>query len=133
MKKRLGWILFIAYCGFLLWLTILSRQPRVGERVFKWELLWSYRAWLAGAPDGKTESIQNINNILVFMPFGALFPGKRWKQLLITGVLFSTAIEAVQFCINLGWCEIDDVICNVFGAAAGFGLWKLIKGKMHAV
>lgn len=88
---------------------------------------------MAGAPDGKTESIQNINNILVFMPFGALFPGKLWKQLLITAVLFSTAIEAVQYALNLGWCEIDDVICNVLGAAAGFGLWKLIKGKMHAV
>lgn len=59
--------------------------------------------------------------------------GKRWNQLLITAVLFSTAIEAVQYALNLGWCEIDDVICNVLGAAAGFGLWKLIKGKMHAV
>jgi glycopeptide antibiotics resistance protein len=29
--------------------------------------------------------------------------------------------------------KIDDVICNVLGAAIGFGLWKLIKGKMHAV
>ena len=133
MKKRLGWIFFVAYVLFLLWLTILSRQPRVGERVFKWELLWAYRAWIAGESFGRTESIQNINNILVFIPFGVLFPGKRWNQLLITAVLFSTAIEAVQYALNLGWCEIDDVICNVLGAAAGFGLWKLIKGKMHAV
>lgn len=126
-------ILFALYCGFLLWLTILSRQPRVGERVFKLELLWSYRAWAAGAPDGKTESIQNINNILVFIPFGVLFPGKRWKWLLLTAVLLSAVIEAVQYVFNLGWCEIDDVICNVLGAAIGFGLWKMIKGKMHAV
>ena len=133
MKKRLRWILFFTYVLFLLWLTIFSRQPRVGERVLKWELLWAYRAWIAGESFGRTESIQNINNILVFIPFGVLFPGKRWKQLLITAVLFSTAIEAVQYALNLGWCEIDDVICNVLGAAAGFGLWKLIKGKMHAV
>ncbi len=133
MKKRLRWIFFVSYVLFLLWLTIFSRQPRVGERVFKWELLWAYRAWIAGESFGRTESIQNINNILVFIPFGALFPGKRWKQLLITAVLFSTTIEAVQYALNLGWCEIDDVICNVLGAAAGFGLWNLIKGKMHAV
>ena len=133
MKKRLGWIFFVAYVLFLLWLTILSRQPRIGVRVFKWELLWAYRAWIAGESFGKTESIQNINNVLVFIPFGALFPGKRWKWLLITAVLFSTAIEAVQYCFNLGWCEIDDVICNVLGAAAGFGLWKLVKGKINAV
>jgi glycopeptide antibiotics resistance protein len=52
---------------------------------------------------------------------------------LLTVLLFSAAIEAVQYAANLGWCEIDDVICNVLGAAIGFGLWKLIKGKMHAV
>jgi len=133
VKKRLGWIFFVAYVLFLLWLTILSRQPRVGERVFKWELLWAYRAWIAGESFGKTESIQNINNILVFIPFGVLFPGKRWKWLLLTAVLLSAVIEAVQYVFNLGWCEIDDVICNVLGAAIGFGLWKMIKGKMHAV
>jgi glycopeptide antibiotics resistance protein len=133
LKKRLGWILFLAYVLFLLWLTILSRQPRVGERVFKWELLWAYRAWIAGESFGKTESIQNINNILVFIPFGALFPGKRWRALLLIAVLFSVGIEVIQYAFNLGWCEIDDVICNVLGAAIGVGLWKLIKGKMHAV
>ena len=133
MKKRLRWFFFIAYVLFLLWLTILSRQPRTGVRVFKWELLWAYRAWIAGESFGRTESIQNINNILVFIPFGVLFPGKRWKWLLLTAVLLSAVIEAVQYALNLGWCEIDDVICNVLGAAAGFGLWKLIKGKMHAV
>jgi glycopeptide antibiotics resistance protein len=133
VKKRLGWILFVVYVLFLLWLTILTRQPRTGARVFKWELLWAYRAWIAGESFGKTESIQNINNILVFIPFGALFPGKRWRALLLTAVLFSVGIEVIQYAFNLGWCEIDDVICNVLGASIGFGLWKLIKGKMHAV
>ena len=132
MKKRLGWILFVAYVLFLLWLTILSRRPRVGERVFKWELFWAYRAWIAGESFGRTESIQNINNILVFIPFGALFPGKNWKWLLLIAVLLSAGIEAVQYVFNLGWCEIDDVICNVLGAAVGFGMWTWLKGKIDA-
>ena len=133
MKKRLGWVFFVVYVLFLLWLTILSRQPRTGERVFKWELFWAYRALIAGESFGRTESIQNINNILVFIPFGVLFPGKRWKWLLLIAVLLSAGIEAVQYVFNLGWCEIDDVICNVLGAAIGFGLWKMIKGKIDAV
>ena len=83
--------------------------------------------------DGKTESIQNINNILAFIPFGVLFPGKRWKWLLLIAVLFSAGIEAVQYAFNLGWCEIDDVICNALGALIGFGVLKWIKGKLNAV
>lgn len=131
MKNRIGWVLFVAYCGFLLWLTIFSREPRVGERVFKWELFWSYRAWIAGKSYGKTESIQNVNNILLFIPFGMLFPGTNWKELLLTAILFSVSIEAVQFVFNLGWCEIDDVICNLMGTVTGFGLWKCVKGKFN--
>ena len=132
MKKRLGLFLFFAYCGFLLWLTVFSRQTRLGDRVFKWELFWAYRAWIAGESFGKTESIQNINNILVFIPFGVLFPIKRWRWLLIVAILFSSTIEVVQYGLNLGWCEIDDVICNVLGAAAGFGIWIWLKGKIDA-
>ena len=132
MRKWLAGILIAVYCGFLLWLTILSRQPRVGERVFKLELLWSYRAWIAGESFGRTESIQNINNILVFIPFGVLFPGKRWKWLILTAFLLSAGIEAVQYAFNLGWCEIDDVICNVLGALVGFGVLKWIKRKFNA-
>lgn len=131
-RKQLGWILFVVYCFFLLWLTIFSRQPRPVERVFKWELFWAYRAWAAGAPYGKRESIQNINNILIFVPFGFLFPRDKWKWLLVTVFLFSITIEAVQYVLNLGWCEIDDVICNALGAVIGFGIWKLVKGKMDA-
>lgn len=28
--------------------------------------------------------------------------------------------------VEFGWCELDDVICNVLGAAIGFGLWKMM-------
>ena len=55
--EEFGAILKVAYVLFLLWLTILSRQPRMGVRVFKWKLLWAYRAWIAGESFGKTESI----------------------------------------------------------------------------
>lgn len=133
VRKRQSWILFVAYILFLLWLTVFSRETRIGDRIFKWQLFWSFRAWIASEPNGKSESIQNINNILVFIPFGLLFPVKKWKPLFITVLLFSVTIEAVQYIANLGWCEIDDVISNALGAAIGFGVWKWIKGKFNAV
>ncbi len=34
--------------------------------------------------------------------------------------------------VGFGWCELDDVICNVLGAAIRFGLWKTIKEKIDA-
>ena len=133
-RQRVVTVLFVTYCLFLLWLTIFSRQPRMGERVFKWQLLWSYRAWIAGEPYGKSESIQNINNILAFVPFGLFFPKKNTIGVaIIVALVFSSAIEIVQFVVNLGWCEIDDVICNTLGTVLGWLLWIGIKRMREKV
>jgi glycopeptide antibiotics resistance protein len=46
--------------------------------------------------------------------------------------MFSIGIELIQFIWMLGWCEIDDVICNTLGAVLGFLVWQWldkIKGE----
>ncbi len=135
-KKRVVSILFFIYCILLFWLTVLSRQPRTGDRIFKYELFWSYRAWIAGESYGKAESIQNIKNIIAFIPFGYLFPKcNSVLKVMITAALFSLIIETVQYVFNIGWCEVDDVICNTLGALLGswlqIGIIKL-KGMINA-
>lgn len=42
-KKR---YLFIAYTVFIVWYTLLIREPRGLERVFKPELFWAIRGWI---------------------------------------------------------------------------------------
>lgn len=134
-KKRilqtLSTILFVIYTIFMVWMTLLKREPRVRARVIKPELFWAFRGWLNGAPDGKQESIQYIQNVLFFLPFGFLFPWKKWKSVFITAFMTSAVIEITQYIFNLGWCEVDDVISNTAGALIGFGCYvivhKLIK------
>lgn len=38
---------------------------------------------------------------------------KEWGYI---AMILSSFIELAQFIFNLGWCEIDDVISNTFGA-----------------
>lgn len=134
-KKRilqtLSTILFVIYTIFVVWMTLLKREPRVRARVIEPELFWAFRGWINGAPDGKQESIQYIQNVLFFIPFGFLFPWKKWKQVFLSALMTSAAIEITQYIFNLGWCELDDVISNTAGALVGFGccviVHKLIK------
>ena len=128
MKERISWMLFTGYCLLILWLTIFSREP-AHYRTVKFELFWSYRAWFAGESYGKKESLQNISNVLLFIPFGLLFPIKSAKSWFIVsaGALLSLAIETVQYVLVLGWCEVDDVICNTLGVALGVGFSKIIN------
>ena len=108
--------LFVAYTIFIVWYTLLKREPRGAERVFMPELFWAIRTWVAGGYNGKEEAIQYVQNILFFIPYGLLFPRKdNWKRVFVTALVLSVFIEFSQFIFNLGWCEVDDVISNTLG------------------
>lgn len=133
-KKKLqlmSILFFVAYTIFVVWMTLLKREPRVRARVIKPELFWAFRRWINGAPDGKQESIQYILNVLFFIPFGFLFPWKKWKPVFVSAFLTSAIIEATQFIFNLGWCELDDVISNTAGALVGFGLYVIVHKLIY--
>jgi glycopeptide antibiotics resistance protein len=125
-RKRIITVLFILYCLFAIWLTLLSRKP-LPARGIEWRLMWSYREMIAGNPNWKRDVWQNIQNILFFMPFGLLFPLKKWKTIMLSSFAFSVLIEIAQYIFQLGLCEIDDVICNTLGALIGFWIWLALK------
>lgn len=125
--------LFVAYTIFIVWYTLLIREPRGAGRVFRPELFWAIRAWFVNPTiESKKEAIQYLLNILFFIPYGLLFPWKdNWKRVFVTALVLSVSIELSQFIFNLGWCEVDDVISNTLGAMIGGGvLWKVSKRKI---
>ena len=124
--------LFAAYTIFIFWYTLMKREPRGAERVFKPELFWAIRTWVAGGYNEKEEAVQYVQNILFFIPYGLLFPRKdNWKRVFVTALVLSVLIEFSQFIFNLGWYEVDDVISNTLGAMIGSGvLWKESKRKI---
>lgn len=124
--------LFAAYTIFIVWYTLLIREPRNFERVFKPELFWAIRGWIVNPTiESKKEAVQYVQNILFFIPYGLLFPWKdNWKRVFVTALVLSVFIELSQFIFNLGWCEVDDVISNTLGAMIGWGaMWKADKRK----
>ena len=125
--------LFAAYTIFIVWYTLLIREPRSFERVFKPELFWAIRGWIGNPTvENKVEAVQYLLNILFFIPYGLLFPWKdNWKRVFVTALVLSVFIELSQFIFNLGWCEVDDVISNTLGAMIGYWiLWKVSKRKI---
>ena len=117
--------LFVAYTLFIVWYTLLIREPHT-YRIFKLELFWAIRTWIAGGYNGKAESILYFLNILFFIPYGFLFPWEEkngklsWKSVLIAAAVTSMLIELSQYIFALGECEFDDVISNTLGAMIGY-------------
>lgn len=129
--RRLRWVLFVAYCGFIIWYTVLSRKP--GSPKADLRLFWSYREMLTGDPNWRKDVVQNLQNIAFFIPFGLLIPVEKWKAVLITAVVFSTAIEIVQYFGGYGLAELDDVICNTFGAMIGFWILMVLTRVKRSI
>ena len=64
-----------------------------------------------------------LSNVLLFVPLGVFsavfFVDKKFRNSLISSIIISVAIEALQFIFHRGCAETMDVICNVSGAVIG--------------
>lgn len=77
-------------------------------------------------------------NVILFMPFGFLFPlfvkqlRRRKKEVSIftvifTAMLLSVSIEIAQFVFTYRVSNIDDVILNTFGALIGVCVYRTVR------
>lgn len=130
--KLIRTALFIVSVGFILWETILSRQSS-GIHQTEMRLMWGLQEMIAGNPNWKQYALYWIENVLLFIPFGFLFPKNTLRLEMISGFLLSMGIEAVQYFGCLGLCELDDVICNTLGSLAGFLLAMVVQRMVSII
>lgn len=138
-KEKIRLVLFIAYSLFIIYYAVLSRTAGAGHRA-ELRLMWAYREMLTGHPEWKEDVGYNLLNILFFVPFGLWFPervilpsvfrNKRWLLILSAGMLFSVFIEIIQYVTCRGLCELDDVLCNGFGASIGYWLFIVLNKEL---
>ncbi|ANE05130.1 VanZ family protein [Corynebacterium crudilactis] len=84
-------------------------------------------------------------NFAFFVPFGVLLyallkssPRKYWQKnavlkTMLLGALFSMAIEVSQYVFMLGYSDIDDIIFNTLGAAAGATIAKIFGWRFFYI
>ncbi|WP_427126720.1 VanZ family protein [Priestia megaterium] len=76
--------------------------------------------------------LNNIGNVVLFLPFGFFLP-MRFKKIdnfsksLLVGMLFSVSIEIVQIFMPNRWTDIDDVLLNTLGTGVGYSLFKALN------
>ena len=74
-----------------------------------------------------------IGNIVWFLPFGFILPylkdHYRMYHIFLCSFILSSSIEFVQYVLNCGISDIDDIIFNVLGGCVGYALFCLIPKK----
>ncbi|MDE7177931.1 MAG: VanZ family protein [Lachnospiraceae bacterium] len=133
LHKKVSWLfwwrllvgfLFIAYMYCVLQLTIFSREPgNYGAVDWRFLVRWN---------ENDAQKAFLLANIIMFIPFGILFPmfGKTMSHILIAlpiALACSVCIEALQLKYQLGFCQLDDVAANSAGFLIGFLIFLVIR------
>lgn len=123
-KRLPSMLIFYIYFFFVAGITLLSREP--GSRV---EVNLKIFGTITDSAYGNRYVIENI---LLFIPFGVLFP-ILWNRIntafkcLLAGFLFSLLIEVIQFITKRGYFQVDDMIFNTLGTLLGYVILSCLK------
>ncbi len=128
-KQRAALAVLCAYLILSLSIVILLRRIKPGSHV-NLRLFWSYRAIARGRLN---LLYLDIFNVLLFVPFGLLWPvadrKPGFRRTVAFGACLSLAGELLQAVSARGLFELDDLFHNVVGTALGAALWLWISRR----
>lgn len=153
---RLIWLLFIrrrrslkseaSVWIFAFYMILVLMLTTFRDTYFPWQLVFNFNrplsdvnlvfmkeTWkLVYAPSRLDFFYNSFGNILCLVPFGILFPivfskKQSFVKTVLIGMLFSINIETLQFLLETGVSDIDDVFFNTCGAILGYLIYRLFR------
>ena len=138
-----GSCLFFLYMALLLYLVFFSEYYGRTADIDEWRynltpLREIGRFWICRKELGLRPFIRNVlGNIAAFLPLGSILPvlNRKWRSLfkiILAGFALSCSVEILQLLTRVGCFDVDDLLLNTIGAAAGYGLFavcNLIRRK----
>ena len=129
LPKSLSVVLTIVYVAFILYETLMFREPGDARTNF---VLFSYAGKFLKE---QSVSVRVMNNIWLFIPLGTgLYRWFQKKWVLLIPFVVSVAIETTQYITGLGIAEFDDVFGNTMGGwigvLAAYTMMTWRKGKI---
>lgn len=130
-------MLFVAYVLLLSYVLFFSeRYGRIAgeESMYKYNLkpfVEIQRFWIYRDQVGFSAFFMNVfGNVIGFIPFGFILPviGRRWRSgslIVLSGFGLSLCVETIQLVTMVGCFDVDDLILNTAGAAAGYLLFAV--------
>lgn len=155
---RLIWLLFIrrrrslkseaSVWIFAFYMILVLMLTTFRDTYFPWQLVFNFNrplsdvnlvfmkeTWkLVYAPSRLDFFYNSFGNILCLVPFGILFPivfskKQSFLKTVLLGMLLSIGIETLQFLLETGVSDIDDVFFNTCGAILGYLIYRLFRKK----
>ena len=123
-----GWLgLFLVYLFALGYITVFSRDGSNSTEIFT-----GFTSIEEAIRTGSVEPLNHMFlNVAVFVPIGFLFPFIHPEQLnklmlvTIISAMMTVTIESIQLMLQLGQCDLEDIVANTAGGVIGFLFYRL--------
>lgn len=116
-RKEKSWLPSVYSVFLILYITLLRRAPGYNENIRLHLKLWPNAGVWAG----------DFLNLILYVPFG--WTSQRWKpnrkRIVILAFTLSVCCEVIQYFTGRGMADVNDILFNTLGAAAG--LWLAEK------
>ncbi|MBM7645185.1 glycopeptide antibiotics resistance protein [Scopulibacillus daqui] len=130
--KRFCLLIFMTYLTILFYVTLFTFNHYAYGKSFNLELFDSIKLMFnSGNPWLFAKNV--LGNVGLFLPFGFLVPLnyrklRAFKTNLFLSFSISLIIESCQFLFAKRIFDVDDILLNIIGAAAGWLLFKCLYG-----
>ena len=139
-QHNLTRILFAVYTLILAWILLFKMSFSIDE-LYKNRNINIIPFMGSVIVNGKIDTSEIINNIIVFIPVGiyVCMLKKDWSILkkISVGFFISLGIEVLQFVLAIGATDITDLIGNTLGGIIGIGVFylfsKVFKNKTNKI
>lgn len=140
MKQKKNIIIitcFILYISFLLYLTLFRNY--LGREVGNYDInlipfkniITITKEFIIGELSLRFFTRNIFGNIIAFTPFAyflkTIFKVKNIKIFTLIMILIISFIEIMQYILQIGYCDIDDLILNLLGTCTFFTIIKKHK------
>ena len=138
--KTAGAVLFVLYILALIYFLFFADrygQMAFAEREYHYNLVlfteirrfWTYREQLGFL----AVAANLLGNVVGFMPFGMILPlisrnARGFFFITFSGFTLSLCVEVTQLMTKLGSFDVDDLLMNTLGAAAGYLIFAVCHG-----
>lgn len=125
-KKILNCIFVLAAAVYLfavIKITFVKDGIRIETSEYRAVLFSGIYEYKMGLKSMKSLIMNYAGNVAMFFPLGILLPvffkKLNFWQTVWVGFLLSSLIELTQYCMSIGYTDIDDIITNTIGAVLG--------------
>ena len=138
--KTAGAVLFVLYILALIYFLFFADrygQMAFAQREYHYNLVlfteirrfWNYREQLGFL----AVAANLLGNVVGFMPFGMILPlicrnARGFFFITFSGFTLSLCVEVTQLMTKLGCFDVDDLVMNTLGAAAGYVVFAVCHG-----